>query len=241
MPNPGSGPAADGSTLLGALVEPGYRYDSRRDIYYAKPAWRGWMHLLWFEAALVCGTLLLVNADGASRITASAIYVASAVGLFGTSALYHRGNWGECANQRLQRMDHMMIFFSIAGTATPPFLVAAPGWFGLTCLIVLWTLTLIATGVHLAWMNAPEKLVGGVFIGLGVFAGLAVPVVWMHTGVAAAALMVAGGALYIVGAVSYHRRRPDPLPAVFGYHEVFHTYVCAAATCQAVAIGLIVL
>jgi hemolysin III len=217
------------------------RYDSCRDVYYDKPSWRGWLHLLWFEAALVCGTLLLVGADGANRIVASAIYVASAAGLFGTSALYHRGNWSVAANQRLQRLDHTMIFFLIAGTATPPFLVAAPGWFGRTSVIVLWTLTLLATGLHLLWMNAPEKLVGGVFIGLGVLAGLAVPVVWVNVGVAAAVLMLSGGVLYIVGAASYHRRWPDPKPAVFGYHEVFHAYVCAAAACQAVGIGLIVL
>jgi hemolysin III len=216
-------------------------YDARRGIYYVKPAWRGWMHLLWFEAFLVCGTLLLAGAHGANRITASAIYVATAVGLFGTSALYHRGNWSESANRTLQRIDHTMIFFLIAGSATPPFLIAAPGWFGRSCVIVLWTLTLIATGVHLAWMNAPEVLVGGVFIGLGVLAGLAVPIVWINVGVAAGVLMLVGGALYIVGAASYHRRWPDPSPAVFGYHEVFHTYVCAAAACQAVAIGLIVL
>ncbi|MEO9133796.1 MAG: hemolysin III family protein [Jatrophihabitantaceae bacterium] len=232
----------DGATALTPTAPgPGQRYDSCRGIYYDKPAWRGWMHLLWFEAALVCGTLLLVGAHGANAITASAVYVGSAVGLFGTSALYHRGNWSESANQRLQRLDHAMIFFLIAGTATPPYLVAAPGWFGRTCTIVLWSLTLLATGLHLVWMNAPEKLVGGVFVGLGVLAGLAVPVVWVNVGVTAAVLLLAGGVLYLIGAVSYHRRRPDPRPAVFGYHEVFHAYVCAAAACQAVAIGLIVL
>jgi hemolysin III len=232
----------DGATApTVTATEPDQRYDSCRGIYYDKPSWRGWMHLVWFEAALVCGTLLLVSADGAKRIVASAIYVGSAVGLFGTSALYHRGNWSEAVNQRLQRLDHAMIFFLIAGTATPPFLVATPGWFGRTCLIVLWSMTLLATGVHLVWMNAPEKLVGGVFIGLGVLAGLALPFVWVNVGVAAAVLMLCGGALYIVGAASYHRRWPDPYPAVFGYHEVFHAYVCAAAACQAVANGLIVL
>jgi hemolysin III len=229
------------TTLTTTAPVPTQRYDSCRGIYYDKPSWRGWLHLLWFEAALVCGTLLLVGADGANRIVASAVYVGSAVGLFGTSALYHRGNWSVSGNQRLQRLDHTMIFFLIAGTATPPFLVAAPGWFGRVCVIVLWSLTLLATGVHLMWMNAPEKLVGGVFIGLGVLAGLAVPVVWINVGIAAALLLLFGGLLYVVGAASYHRRWPDPRPAVFGYHEVFHAYVCAAATCQAVAIGLIVL
>jgi hemolysin III len=89
-------------------------------------------------------------------------------------------------------------------------------------------------------MGAPELLVGGTFIGLGWVAGLALPEVWIHAGVAPAALMLAGGLLYMVGAFSYHRRRPDPYPSVFGYHEVFHVYVCAAATCQYVAIALFI-
>jgi hemolysin III len=216
-------------------------YDARRGIYYTKPRWRGWLHLLWFEASLVLGTLLLAHVDGATRRTAVAIYVASFAGLFGTSALYHRGNWTSSSSRILQRLDHVMIFCLIAGTATPAFLVAAPRRLGLAALAVLWGLTLVATTIHLFWMNAPEVLVGSTFIGLGLLAGAAVPLVWIRTGVAAAVLMLFGGALYITGSVSYHRRRPDPLPAIFGYHEVFHAYVCAAAACQGAAVALIVL
>lgn len=81
---------------------------------------------------------------------------------------------------------------------------------------------------------------GGAFIGLGLVAGLAMPAVWINAGVAPAVLLVAGGFLYVAGAVSYHRRRPDPYPATFGYHEVFHAYVCAAATCQYIAIAIFI-
>src|SRR5215469_4361738 len=105
-------------------------YDARRDVYYTKPALRGWLHLLWFEVSLVFGTLLLARAHGATRITACAIYTASVSGMFGISALYHRGNWSATWRQRLQRLDHAMIFFLIAGTATPAFLLAARGTFG---------------------------------------------------------------------------------------------------------------
>jgi hemolysin III len=97
-------------------------YDARRDVYYTKPALRGWLHLLWFEVSLVFGTLLLARAHGATRITASAIYAASVSAMFGASALYHRGSWSATWRQRLQRLDHAMIFFLIAGTATPAFL-----------------------------------------------------------------------------------------------------------------------
>jgi hemolysin III len=215
-------------------------YDSRRGVFYAKPVLRGWLHLLWFEASLVLGTLLLARAHGPARIAAIAIYAASVSALFGVSALYHRGNWTAAWSRRLQRADHAMIFFLIAGTATPAFLLATPGWPGWAGLIALWTLTLAAAGLHLLWMHAPERLVGATFLGLGWIAGLALPGVWIHAGVAPAALMIAGGLLYTAGAISYHRRRPDPRPAVFGYHEVFHAFVCAAAACQYVAIALFI-
>ncbi len=215
-------------------------YDAQRGIYYSKPLLRGWLHLLWFGASLVFGTLLLAGTHGATRVTATAIYAVSVSALFGVSALYHRGTWSIAWSARLQRLDHAMIFFLIAGTATPAFLFATPGAFGWVCLSVLWILTLCAATVHLVWMNAPELVVGGTFVGLGWAAALSLPGVWIHAGVAAGALMVGGGLLYTAGAASYHRRRPDPRPSVFGYHEVFHAYVCAAATCQFIAIALFV-
>ena len=215
-------------------------YDARRDVYYTKPALRGWLHLLWFAVSLVFGTLLLARAHGATRITASAIYAASVCAMFGASALYHRGNWSATWRQRLQRLDHAMIFFLIAGTATPAFLLAIRGAFGLACLIVMWALTVTAATVRMARMCTPELLAGTMFVGLGWLAGLALPWVWARAGVAPALLMLTGGLLYTAGALSYHRRQPDPIPSVFGYHEVFHAFVCAAATCQFVAIAVFI-
>jgi hemolysin III len=215
-------------------------YDARRDVYYTKPVLRGWLHLLWFEMSLVFGTLMVARAHGATRITASAIYAASVSALFGISALYHRGNWGAAWRRRLQRLDHAMIFFLIAGTATPAFLLAARGTFGLVCLIVMWALTLTAAVMRMARMNTPELVAGATFVGLGWLAGLALPGVWAHAGVTPAVLLLTGGVLYTAGALSYHRRRPDPCPSVFGYHEVFHAFVCVAATCQFVAIAVFI-
>ena len=217
----------------------GQLYDARRRVYYAKPVLRGWLHVLWFGASLVAGPLLVARGHGAWPITALAVYAVSVSGLFGISALYHRGTWGPIWSTRLQRMDHLMIFFLIAGTATPAFLIAVRGPYGLTCLIVMWALILAAAGIHLCWMNAPEVLVGVTFVGLGSLAALALPEVWIQAGVVPGTLMLAGGLVYIAGALSYHRRRPDPSPAVFGYHEVFHACVCAAATCQYLSITLI--
>jgi hemolysin III len=215
-------------------------YDARRGVYYTKPALRGWLHLIWFGASLVLGALLLARTHGAARITAIAIYAASVSALFGISALYHRGTWTEAWRRRLQRLDHAMIFFLIAGTATPAYLLAMRGALGLACLIVIWSLALTAAAVHMARMVLPERLVGGTFLGLGWMGGLALPAVWVHVGAAPGALMLTGGLLYTVGAISYHRRRPDPYPSVFGYHEVFHAYVCAGAACQFAAIALFI-
>ena len=215
-------------------------YDARRGVYYTKPVLRGWLHLIWFGASLALGTLLLARAHGPARITAIAIYAASVSALFGISALYHRGNWTDAWRRRMQRLDHVMIFFLIAGTATPAFLLATRGAFGLTCVIVMWSLTLTAAATHMARMVLPERLAGAMFLGLGWVAGLALPGVWIHAGAAVGALMLAGGLLYTAGAISYHRRRPDPYPSVFGYHEVFHACVCAAATCQFIAIALFI-
>src|SRR6185437_10795935 len=180
----------------------GLLYDARRGVCYARRVLRGWLHLLCFWASLAGGALLLAGAHGGAHVTAAAVYSASLSALFGTSALYHRGAWTGAWRLRLRRLDQAMIFFLIAGTATPAFLLSAPAGAGLACL-----------------------------------GGLALPWVWIHAGAASGVLLLAGGLLYIAGALSYHRRWPDPYPSVFGYHEVFHVYVCAAAACQYAAIA----
>ena len=218
----------------------GLLYDARRRVYYAKPVLRGWLHLFWFAVSLVLGPLMLARAHGAPHVIAIGVYSLSVSALFGFSALYHRGTWSAVWRRRLQRLDHAMIFFLIAGTATPAFVLTARGTFGLACLAVMWALTLIAAAIHLVWMSAPELLVGATFIGLGWTAALALPSVWMHAGAAPAVLVLAGGLLYMAGAIFYWRRWPDPYPSVFGYHEFFHVYVCAGAACQYVGIALLI-
>lgn len=215
-------------------------FDSRRGFYYVKPKLRGWMHLLWFEAALVAGTLLIRDARGARQVAAAVVYAGAVAGLFGTSALYHRGEWSAAWSARLQRLDHVWIFVMIAASTTPIFLLAVPGTTGVIGLLAMWLLAGAALLTHLLWMDAPERVVGGSFLVLGAGGSAAIAAVWMHAGVAPAVLLAIGSVLHATGAVSYHRRHPDPVPAVFGYHEVFHTYVCLATLCQYVAIAMII-
>jgi len=216
-------------------------FDAYRGLDYDKPRLRGWAHLVSFELALVIGTLVIAHASGALHVIASAIYAGAVVALFGTSALYHRGTWGPIASARLQTLDHLMIIYLIAGTATPGILLCEHGTARVVELAALWTIALFAALVRLARMDAAEGIVGALYIGLGWAAGLAVPAVWLHAGVAPAVLLIIGGLLYTAGAISYHRRRPDPDPAVFGYHEVFHAYVRVAAACHYVAIACFLL
>ncbi|HEY7264135.1 MAG TPA: hemolysin III family protein [Trebonia sp.] len=218
----------------------GLLYDARRGVYYAKPALRGWLHALCFVASLAGGAALLARAHGGAQITGAAVYSASLGALFGTSTLYHRGTWTAVWRLRLRHLDQAMIFFLIAGTATPAFLLSAPADLGLACLIAMWVLTLTAVTVRLARASTPELVAGALFIALGCVGGLALPWVWIHAGAASGVLLLAGGLLYIAGALSYHRRWPDPYPSLFGYHEVFHVYVCAAAACQYAAIALFI-
>ena len=206
---------------------------------YVKPTWRGWLHLVWFELALVAGTVLILNVPSSERVPTT-IYAATVAALFGTSALYHRGTWGLSMHRLLQRLDHAMIFLLIVGTATPVFAIAVQGRLSAVLLVGIWTLTSLALVTHLIWMHAPELLVGATFVGLGLLGTAALPAVWQYAGVVASLLVAAGGTLYITGAVLYHRRSPDPSPNVFGFHEVFHAFVCAGATLHYVAIACLI-
>jgi hemolysin III len=228
------------SPALIAVDDSARLYDSRRSAHYDKPVLRGWLHLIWFGIWLVAAPLTIGRHHGTTRLIALAIYLVTLGGLLGTSALYHRGRWSASSMASLQRLDHVMIFFLIAGSATPEFLLGAPGWPGRIAALAMWTVTIVVTTLHLRWMAAPEWLVGTAFLVLGWGAGLGLPWVWLRFGPAPVVLVIAGGLLYTVGALSYHRRWPDPKPVVFGYHEVFHAFVCAAATCQFVAIALLI-
>jgi len=201
-----------------------------------KPIWRGWLHLVCFPLSLIAGTFLIVAARGAAAVTVAGVYAVAVSATFGISALYHRVDWRFATKRILQRCDHLMIFVLIAGTATPMYQLAGSRRHGLVCLILTWAVATAAAGLHLARMEAPERVVGGTYIALAAVAALPLPLVWIHAGPVAGGLAVAGVLLYVAGALAYHYRRPDPAPSVFGYHEVFHAFVCAAATCHYAAV-----
>jgi hemolysin III len=163
-------------------------------------------------------------------------------GMFGTSALYHRITWPTPGARRwMRRLDHSMIFLLIAGTYTPFALLVLEGTLATVILVVVWAGALGGIVLKLVWIDAPKALVAALYVMLGWVAVAAFPAMLDELGITSTALVAAGGVLYTVGAVVYALGRPDPVPAVFGYHEIFHALVIAAAALQYAVIAFFVL
>jgi hemolysin III len=202
-----------------------------------KPRWRGVLHQWGFLASVPAGALLIALAEDARSRVALAVYALGLSGLLGTSALYHRVSWRSPAVRRwVRRADHSMIFVLVAGTTTPFAALVMEGTLATVLLIVAWSGALAGVAISMLWPDAPKRVSAAIYIALGWSGAAATPQIVSHAGVGALALIAAGGVLYTVGAVAYARERPNPWPGVFGYHEVFHAYVLAAAVCHYVAV-----
>jgi hemolysin III len=202
-----------------------------------KPRLRGVSHQYAFYVALAAGAALVVLARGGEARVAALVYGLSLCAMFGASALYHRIDWSPRPRAWLRRLDHSMIFVLVAGTYTPfALLVVAPalGW---TLLVVVWAGALAGVLISLMWIDAPRWLTAILYVALGWASIVMMPQLWDRAGPLAVAMLAAGGLLYTVGAVVYARRRPDPVPRVFGYHELFHALVIAAAAVHFAAVA----
>jgi hemolysin III len=203
-----------------------------------KPRLRGVFHQCAFFVSLGSGTLLVLLATTTRASVAAAIYATSVSALFGVSALYHRVTWNGPARRRLRRLDHAMIFLLIAGTYTPVGLLVLEGRLAAVVLAVVWGGAVAGIVLELAWRGAPRWLGGTVYLALGWVAVVAMPQLFARLGMAGGLLIVAGGLVYSAGAAVYALRRPDLVPAVFGYHEVFHLLVIAGVAAHFLAISL---
>lgn len=209
---------------------------------FSKPRLRGVSHQWAFFVSVVIGALLVLFAPPGEAKLASLIYAVSVAGLFGASALYHRVNWSSLARRQwMRRLDHSMIFVLIAGTYTPFALLVLHGTLATVILLVVWGGAVAGVILKLVWIDAPKALIAAVYVALGWVAIATFPQLLEEMGLGGTALVLAGGLLYTVGAVVYARRRPDPAPTVFGYHEVFHALVIAAAALQYAAVAFFAL
>jgi hemolysin III len=207
-----------------------------------RPLLRGTLHQAGFAVALVVGALLVAYADeGARARTAAAIFAGSVVAMMGASALYHRVIWSPRVRPWMRRVDHTGIFVLIAGTYTAVGLLSLRGTMQHVVLAVVWTGAAAAVLLKFVWIGAPKWLAAVIGIALGWVGVVAVPQVAHNAGIAAVVLLGAGGIAYTVGGIVYALRRPDPVPAIFGYHEVFHALTIVAVACQYVAIAFFVL
>jgi len=206
-----------------------------------KPRLRGVFHQYAFFVSLAAGGALVIGASSGRARLAAGVYALAVSALLGTSALYHRINWQPTARRWMRRLDHSMIFVLIAGTYTPVALLALHGTLAKVILVILWIGALGGAIFKLLWIDAPKPLLAAVYVALGlvtaaVFGELPAAIGWL-----AVSGLVAGGALYIAGAVVYASGRPNPWPKVFGYHEIFHVLVIAAAALHYAVIAFAVL
>ncbi len=206
-----------------------------------KPRLRGVSHEYAFFVSIATGAALVLAASDARSRVAVSIYAAALTALLGTSALYHRVTWRPRARRWMRRLDHSMIFVLIAGTYTPVCLLALHGGLSKTILIVIWAGALGGVVFKLVWIDAPKWLLALVYVALGSVSAALLGELPAAVGWLGVAGLAAGGLLYMAGAVVYASGRPNPWPKVFGYHEVFHALVIAAATLHYAVIAFAVL
>ncbi len=201
-----------------------------------KPTLRGVSHQIAFFAAIVATAALIVQAPSARAAVACGVYGASLVALFGISALYHRPHWSPEKRQIMRRLDHSAIFLLIAGTYTPLFALLDDPSLHHRPLWIVWIGAALGIGKSMLWPHAPKWITAALCVLLGWAAVGDVARLAPVMGPVSTWLLVAGGLIYSGGAVVYARKRPDPIPRVFGYHEVFHALVILASVCTFVSV-----
>ena len=196
-----------------------------------KPLLRGVSHQIAFFLAFPLAYWLIGQAVSAEGRLCAVVYSVTLIALLGVSALYHRKHWQPAARAKMKRLDHANIFLFIAGSYTPITVVGVGGSYGKILCAVLWIGALLGIGQTVFWPQAPRWLHVGIYVVLGWTGALGLPMELRNLGSQTVALHVAGGIVYTLGALTYAKKRPNPLPNVFGYHEVFHLLVliaCAA-------------
>jgi hemolysin III len=205
------------------------------------PRLRGVSHFYGFFVALALGAFAVASAPAGTATFGAVVYACGLAGMFGASALYHLPAWSPRRSARFLKLDHTTIFVMIAGTCTPIALLAIDGIMGTVVLVAVWAIAL--GGIVFEWLpvTAPRGYVTTVYLTIGWIGALGTFGLWESTGLLGVILVAAGGLLYTVGAVVHATHRPDPWPEVFGFHEIFHALVIAAAALHYAAITSLVL
>ena len=206
----------------------------------AKPLLRGRSHQLAVLAAIPAGIFLISNAPSGSTRFATAVYATTLIGLFATSAAYHRINWSPAALHWMRRLDHSMIYLFIAGTNTAYTILVLEGIWQWVLLLGVWAGAIVGITLKLVKFDGFARIGGALYIALGWIGVISLPQAIHNSDGGPLLLVGVGGLMYTIGAVVLLRRRPDPSPSVFGYHEIWHALVVAASACQFTAITMLV-
>jgi hemolysin III len=201
---------------------------------------RGRLHEIAFFATIPAGVVLVFIAPGPIARIGAVVYWLALLSQFGVSATYHVGRWGEKAHDRMRRLDHATIFVLIAGTYTPPCLLASHGTASIILLAVVWIGA--AAGIITKLYRVDLHVLSGfLYLGLGWAAVFALPSLARTLSLPQLALVITGGVLYTVGALVFVTKWPNPFPRTFGFHEIWHAATIAAAACLFAAITLLFL
>jgi hemolysin III len=203
-----------------------------------KPKLRGWIHTGMFPFVVAAGIVLIALSPTTTARVTNTIFSLSAVLLFGTSAVYHRGHWSPRTTRVLRRLDHTNIFLIIAGTYTPLSALLLAESRARVLLWVVWSGAVAGVLTRVLWLHAPRWLYVPIYLALGWIAVAYMPQFWRTGGPAVVLYLAAGGAAYTLGAVVYALKRPNPSPRWFGFHEVFHALTVVGFGCTYVSVSL---
>lgn len=205
-----------------------------------RPTWRGRIHVIGLVVAVPAVTALLVSSTGDTRFRLGlVVYAVGLCAMLGASATYHRWVHGLRARTAWRRVDHAAIFAAIAGSSTPVVVAALPGATGFVLVAVVWSAALLGAWCKLSRWGGGDRAGTMMYAVTIVLGSAAVPWLWAREGVGPAALVVAGGVVYLVGAAGFAKRWPTLRPTVFSYHEVWHVFTVIAAVTQFVAICML--
>jgi len=205
-----------------------------------KPTWRGWIHTGVLPIVIAGGIVLIVLANGVPAKIASAVFFASSLLLFGNSALYHRFNWSPKVKITLKRIDHANIFILIAGSYTPITILALSQDKAVFLMSMIWGTAILGIAFRVFWINAPRWLYTPIYVLMG-WGAFVYVVDFMNANAPMMILILVGGLLYTLGALVYALKKPNPIPGVFGFHEIFHSFTVLAFMCHWTAALLIAL
>ena len=191
-----------------------------------------WSHFVGLVLATAGTVALLQQAQGAARTLAFAVYGGSLILLYAASTIYHALPLPAHRLRPLRTLDHIAIYFLIAGTYTPVALVTLGSPRGLLLLGTAWAIAVAGIPFKIWWLDAPVWLSTAIYLGMGYMALLAAAPLASAVGPGGLAWLVAGGVAYTVGAIIFTRERPDPFPGVFGHHEIWHLLVLVGSACH---------